>query len=360
MALAIGGLAINPGASGSGGSSSGFIPLTNSGQASLTIPSSQYEANPVSPPVLTTNSGNAGVGAQVPADTGGGATGGTSSGTSSGPTAAQLAEQTTVAGEQAADNSTLNTNIGSAANTYGGQILSAATSNEEAQQKINADAVQNALAQDQGTQSVTDMVNNGIQGGGVVLDNDNAGTSSAADALARAYGVQGRQAESQVGEQYVSGQNTVANEQQQQNESENAETAPDVGSLAVDKTNAINNIVTQANSMYAYLDAQAVSAGLPAEDINAQKATIQAQATAALSALDGQLSTVTPAADSNATDLSKAQSLFTAGTAPATDFNYTTQAPATLAAGPAASNLPIYIAPVPGNNNQNTNVPVTV
>lgn len=223
------------------------------------------------------------------------------------------------------------------------------------QTMLNQSGIQNELSRDQGLQGVRDMVSNGVQGGGVVLDNDNAGTSSAGDALARAYGIQGRQQASGVGNQYIQGQNTINSNQGILNHDEdtfNTSTAP------AHKQDTINTIVSGANQTLTYLNAIAQGAGvtdLPA--IQQQIDQVKAQATAALSAFDSEighqqtLNTPSSQSDNQAT----AQRLFTQGTAPAQAFNFTNVAPAQLqGTGPAASSLPIYIAP----SNKNT-IPTT-
>lgn len=341
-----------PNSGGYGAPSSG-TGITLGGVSGTTNAAGTNQLNGPGNVVLNTNSGNSTVGQQITTPTAP-----TTTTTSTGPTAAEVAAANNFNNEQASDMGVINTAIGTAASGYGNDIQGLVTQNQNSQAAINAQAVQNELAEDQGTQSVNDMVNNGIEGGGVVLDNDNAGTSSAADALARAYGVQARQSESQVGNQFAQGEESIGNSQSALGNTENYEANTE---LPYDKTSAINNIVSNANSSLQYLDLLASESGgtVSIPNINTQRQQVQNQATAALSALDGQIGGVTPAPTSNAQNESTAQGLFTAGTAPAQAFNYTDTAPATLASGPAASNLPIYIAPVQSNNNSNT-IPQTV
>lgn len=258
----------------------------------------------------------------------------------------------------AADMSVINQGIGSGAGDYHQSILdyfNGAGGVNSQQNTINASSVQNELSRAQGLQGVRDMISNGIQGGGVVLDNDNAGTSSAGEALARAYGIQGRQQASGVGNQYAQGQNTIANQQG------NLDTAVK-NFMTVDaptkKADIINNIVSGANQTLTYLNAIAQGAGvsnLPA--IQQQIDQVKAQATSALSAYDSELGQqqAANAPTSQEANQAKAQGLFAAGTAPAQAFNFTNVGPAQLQnTGPAASSLPIYIAP----SNKNT-IPAT-
>lgn len=284
------------------------------------------------------------------ATSGGAAAGGS---TTSHPTAAALANYNN---NYSADMNSINTGIGSNASDYGTGILDAfrGTGGFGSQQSdINQSGIQNELSRDQGMQGVRDMVNNGIQGAGVVLDNDGAGTSSAADAVARAYGIQGRQQASNVGSQYAQGQSAIGAKQDELSTSENNFVTND---MPTKKQDAINTIVSNATSMLTYLNALASGANINQQiDIAQKVADIKAQATSALSAYDGQLQTQmsanAPMAQPDAS--AKAASLFASGTAPAKEFNFTSTMPAQLQnTGPAASDLPIYTSS-PQNKNDN-------
>lgn len=255
-----------------------------------------------------------------------------------------------------ATNNTINTGIGAGGSDYNQSILDAFNGSggfKSQQATIDNEGVQNELSRLEGMQGVRDMVNNGIQGGGVVLDNAGAGTSSAGEALARAYGVQGRQQASKVGQQAAEGKNQIQTEQGNLN---NAEDNFQNVDEPTKKADIINGIVASANQSLTYLNAIAASASLPDQINIAQRvAEIKAQATAALSAFDGQLASSRASNAAQGPDQlsSKAAGLFAAGTAPEKEFNFTSQAPATLQdTGPAASNLPIYLAS-PSNKNDN-------
>lgn len=269
---------------------------------------------------------------------------------SSGPTAAQIAAQNQIGNLQTADMNGINSSIGANAGDLNDLLRGSngfITSDTAAQNTINANAVQNELAKDQGYQGVNDMVHNGIQGGGVQIDDAGGGTSSAAGQLAQDYGIVGRQAASQVGNQYAQGQNSINNQQTALGLSETGQQVDYTKS----KNDAINSIVNSATSTLQYLDLMAQNAGVTdLPNIINQIATVKAQATAALSAYDGDLSANTPAPTSQADNQAKAQGLFASGTAPQSAFNFTTTAPATLAPGPSPSSLPIFLAPK--NNNQ--------
>lgn len=250
-------------------------------------------------------------------------------------------------------NSTLSSikdSIGSNAGDFGGSIQDYVDQRQQSQNSINNDSVQNELSREQGQQGVLDMVGNGIKSGGVTLANNNAGSSSAGEALARAYGILGRQQSSQVGNQFAQGQNKV-------NTEENNLVAGDTTEarhVTQSKTDTINNIVNNARTQLANLNYYAASGNVNDRvDIENQIAQVKQQAIDALSAYDGTLSKgisgQTP--QSAAGIRSTAQGLLTAGTAPESQFNYTTTPPPQLqGTGQFASDLPIFVSPNKNNN----------
>lgn len=269
-------------------------------------------------------------------------TNGTGAGTAAGSADFNSEKNSTLAG--------ISGTIGSNAGDFGGSIQDYLDSRAQQQNSINNDAVQNELAREQGQQGILDMVGNGIKSGGVTLANSNAGTSSAGEALARAYGVLGRQQSSQVGNQFAQGQNKV-------NTEENNLLAGDVTEarhVTQSKTDTINNIVNNARSQLANLNYYAASANVSDRvNIEQQIAQVKQQAIDALSSYDSTLTNGVggQAPKSSADVRQSAQSLLTAGTAPENPFNYTTQAPAQFqGTGQFASSLPIFVAPNKNNN----------
>lgn len=224
-------------------------------------------------------------------------------------------------------------------------ILSTRASLQSGQNSIDQQNIQSALAKSQGLNGVLNMVSHGIQSGGVTLANDNASNSSAAEALARAYGIQGRDAASQVGNQYAQDQSKVAAAQANQD----LQSQAGVRSLTQQKADAINSIVNNATSQLQYLENIAATASAPdAVNIAAQQQQIRQNALAALSQYDSQIASATPTAMSPDQIAAQAQSLATAGTAAAAPYNYTAAGPAQLQnTGPFSSELPIFTAPVP-------------
>lgn len=276
------------------------------------------------------------------ASTGGGASGG--GGSSTAVADANFNDQ---------KNSTLSS-IGDAiksnAGDFGGSIQDYIDQRQQSQNSINNDSVQNELAREQGQQGVLDMVGNGIKSGGVTLANSNAGSSSAGEALARAYGVLGRQQSSQVGNQFAQGQNKV-------NTEENnllAGDATEARHVTQSKTDTINNIVNNARTQLANLNYYAASGNVNDRvNIEQQIAQVKQQAIDALSAYDSTLSkgTAGQPQESAAGIRSTAQQLLTAGTAPENSFNYTTNTPAQFqGSGQFASDLPIFVSPSKNNN----------
>lgn len=261
--------------------------------------------------------------------------------------AAQAQAETNYHNNMDATNNTINTGIGAGGSDYRQSILDAfngAGGFKSQQGAVDNERVQNEMSRLQGMQGVRDMVGNGLQSGGIVLDNAGAGTSSAGEALARAYGIEGRQQASKVGQQSQQGKMSIDTEQ---NNLDNAENNFQNVDMPTKKADIINGIVSSANQALTYLNAIAASASLPDQINIAQRvAEIKAQATSALSAFDGELagsrSSNTPMGEGQYN--SKAAGLFASGTAPQHSFDFTNSVPAEFqGSGPVASDLPIFV-----------------
>lgn len=228
---------------------------------------------------------------------------------------------------------------------YHSSILDYLDSRKQQQSQINSDATQNELAREQGMQGILDMVGNGIKSGGVQLANANAGTSSAGEALARAYGITGRQQASSVGNQFAQGQNKIDTEQTNLTTAD----AQQKRHTQEQKVNTINSIVNSARSQLASLNQSAAYASLPDRvNIEAKIAELKQNAMNALSAFDKELSGGISSNTPQSADQIRANAnkLLTAGTAPDTSFDYTTNAPAQFQnTGQFASSLPIFTTP---------------
>ena len=213
------------------------------------------------------------------------------------------------------------------------------------QQGIDLQATNNELAKIQGVQGVLGMVGRGIRSGGVMLANKNASDSSAAQALANAYGQIGRGQLANVGNQYEQGKGTVGVAQNafdvQQQEG--------VNNFTQSKNDAINGIVNDATTKLANLDNLMAYASLPDRiALDQEKQNVRNIATQALQSYDQQLQSqmagITPA--DQATNQAKAATMATQGDdLGAGAFNYTTQAPLTAQGNTTPSELPIYTFP---------------
>lgn len=216
------------------------------------------------------------------------------------------------------------------------------------QNTINSKAAQNELAKMQGVQGVQGMVGRGVKSSGVMLGNKNAGNSSAAGALAGAYGDIGRRELASVGNQYEMGNEEVRLQQgalDQQRES-------GARKLNTSKTQTINDIVSQARDKFAALDAAMADKSLPERiAIDQEKESVRQQILQSLQAYDQQLQEGLGGIKANSADDRRAEAsrLGAAGTDLGKDaFTYTTETPAELqGTGPFASSLPLFSAQKP-------------
>lgn len=292
------------------------------------------------------------VAAVAPTTSGGGGT----SPASSGPSAADLAAiQNELGGITGVAGSTTAADV--AALTGGANGITATlNANQQAQNNLDLQSTQAALAKDQGLQGVNEMVGEGLQSAGVNLDNNNAANSSAAAELARAYGIEGRDAASQVGNQYAQAQNTTATAAKNLTlQEESGEAA-----LSAQQQTDIADIIAAATGSLNSLATSAIYENDPgAVDISGQSASIKQNATAALAALDAQIAgTANPTAETPAQIAEGAQNLAVAGTAAANPYSYTNVGPAQLASGPVPSALPIMAAVPSGNKQDQTTLPI--
>src|SRR5665213_242552 len=136
-----------------------------------------------------------------------------------------------------------------ASRDYGQGILNFITNQRLGQNAVDVQGQQNELSRIQGSRGVLDTVGQGIKSGGVVLGNDNAGSSSASEALARAYGILGRTQQTGINNQYQQGLSSVQNAQNNFNIQQNA----GVQGLGVTKQDAVDNIVNNASTQLQYL-----------------------------------------------------------------------------------------------------------
>lgn len=221
-------------------------------------------------------------------------------------------------------------------------ILDFIDSLRQGQRSIDSSAVDNELARQRGTQDVYSSVNRGIQSGGQMLTNRNASDSSAAEAIARAYGDIGRRSLSQVGNQYELNNRSLGEQQQILDE----QRAAGIRKFGESKEQIVGNIVVQARNSLAALDAAMLEASLPERiAIEQEKENIRQQVLAELSQYDALLTSQAGAIapTSQADRISEATRLGAAGRAPSTAFNFDTMPAAQFQnTGPFASELPLF------------------
>lgn len=225
---------------------------------------------------------------------------------------------------------------------YAQSIQDTIHSLQTGQQAIDRKATQNESSRIQGTQGVLGMVGRGIKSGGVMLANRNAGNSSAAQALANAYGQQGQRQLSQVGNQYAQNAGDIAVNQQEQDYQQSQ--APNKFHQGL--MDNVNSIVASAGDKLAQLDAARAQASLPDRlAIDQEKESVRQQVLGLLQQYDSQLAQGVGGihAASRDQNLASASGLLQAGQADPNLFQYDTQTPAQFQnTGPFASGLPIF------------------
>lgn len=228
---------------------------------------------------------------------------------------------------------------------YKNNILDTVHQLQLGQKGINAQAVQNEQAKRQGTQDVYGMVGRGIKSGGVMLANKNAGDSSAAGALAGAYGDMGRRQMSTIGNQYEAGNRDIASKQEEQAYQQQSS----VNKFNDTKASTVNSIVGSARDQLARLDADMANASMPERiNIEQEKEAIRAQALNQLQQYDRYLNEGLAAIKVSTPDERRAQAIQNAqaGVAPENAFQYSDQTPTQWqGTGPFASDLPIFTMP---------------
>jgi hypothetical protein len=222
---------------------------------------------------------------------------------------------------------------------YKGSINDWLLQDKMSQDAINAKGVNAEMARNQGVQGIRSMVGNGIKSAGVMLGNKNAGSSSAAGALANAYGQLGQRQMQQVGNQYGVAENQIGLEQQNLEGARNLQK----GKFADYKTQTVNAIVDDAQRQMAALNADAANASLPDQiAIQQEVERIRGEAMGKLQQFDSLLQTQAQATnrDQRMTECNRLQSLGMGGDNP---YQFTTQDPTGQFQTQApAGGLPIY------------------
>lgn len=212
----------------------------------------------------------------------------------------------------------------------------------ESQQAIDNRGINAEMAKSQGLKGVLGMVSNGIRSAGVMLANKNASDSSAAGALAAAYGEIGKRQASGVNNSYGLERNQIDMEQANLG----ARNLLAMQKFEDSKQTVVNSIVSEAENNLAALDAQIAGASLPDRiAIEQEKQNIRNNAMSQLTQYDAELAKQRAAANPTSIDArrEKAAELSRQGTASNMDFGYTTDVPAQFQnTGPFSSELPIF------------------
>lgn len=247
--------------------------------------------------------------------------------------------------QRSATMGSINDRISNEATGYHSGLLDFIDSLRSGQRRLDAQSVQNELSRRSGTAGVYDTVGHGIRSGGVILANKNAGTSSATEGIARAYGDIGRRELNGVNNQYEQGVNTLHNAEADFTD----QTQQGVRHLNENKVQISNGIVSDAQNAISALNQQAANASLPDRiNIESEKERIRNDALTRLASFDAELNSGVSSAAPMSTDASrsKAEQLFTAGSVPNNPFDFTSSIPAQFQnTGPFASDLPLFSRP---------------
>ena len=214
------------------------------------------------------------------------------------------------------------------------------------QTKLNQRGANNELAKMQGVNSILGMVGRGIRSSNVLLGNKNSGDSSAAGAIANAYGQIGRGELSNVGNQYELGNSEIKTDQ----DAFTAEQNLGVLKLQNSKEKVANNIVNDAASKLSDLNSRMIDASLPDRiAIEQERTRIKQEVLAKLQVYDQQLSTGLESNKATTADQRRqsAGELSRAGTSLGADaFNFSTEAPMTFQGNaPSGGGLPLFTMP---------------
>ena len=243
---------------------------------------------------------------------------------------------------------TIHSSANDAANVNYGNYLSDINdylyNTQKSQDALNESGYQNELAKKQGMNSILDLVNHGLQSGGVLLANKNASNSSATEALARAYGDIGRRQANQVGNQYDQGQRKIGLAQTDLER----QRVLNKGKLDNERSGYITNIVSQAQDKLAALDAAMAQAPITDRiNIAAEKAQIQDSVSKILNQYNGTFATKDAAITPRSVEENRRQAFADANKVGAANpFTFSETPPAQFqGTGPFAAELPLFTAP---------------
>lgn len=214
----------------------------------------------------------------------------------------------------------------------------------QAQQALDQKGIQNESSKRAGTQDILGMIDRGINSGARILGNANAGTSSAAGEIAKAYGNVGQREQSKVNNQYELGRNAINSEQASLAEQQRLYRD---STFRNSKEQVIGGIVQSAQAQLAELDNALRGASLPDRiSIEGEKQKVRDLARNELAKYDTLLQQELDSAKGKTPDEVRAEAtrLAQLGQAPAGQFKYTNETPIELQGQPAPAGglLPVY------------------
>lgn len=220
-------------------------------------------------------------------------------------------------------------------------ILDFIDSLRSTQSNLDNRGINNELAKQRGVADIYNAMNQGIRSGGVTLANRNASDSSAAEAIARAYGDIGRRQMSDVGNQYEMENVDIGLSQ----EDLNRQRAAGLRRFETSQEQALASIVNDAADKLSALDVAMANASLPERiALSQEKASLQSRVQNILAPFMsdlGQANSV-QAMDANSR-IAEATRRGALGQAPAARFDFSTETPVGLqGSGPVSSELPIF------------------
>lgn len=225
---------------------------------------------------------------------------------------------------------------------YGAEdTLNALTQN---QNNINRMGAQNELARTQGRQGILGMVGRNLRSSGVMLANKNASDSSAAGALANAYGDIGHRELNKVGNQYAMQGEEIGRLQ----ENQNRELTTKTNRLREDKNFQVNDIVNKARTAIGALNADMANASIPDRIAMEQEINrIKNGMLDSLQKLDSDLASAPSniRADSADARRAEAQRMAGEGMEASNPFEFNQDINTQFQGGPFAGNMPLYTFP---------------
>jgi hypothetical protein len=210
------------------------------------------------------------------------------------------------------------------------------------QHGIDEKGVQNELAKKQGYNSISDMVGRGLRSGGTMLANKNALSSSAAQAIAMAYGDIGHREMNKVGNQYELQNREIGLDQDTLNRSK----ATGLRKFGESEQSSVLGIVNDARNKFASLDAAMVDADMPTRiAIEQEKAKVQQQVQGILGRYDTELNQGAGAINPTSSDARRATAydLANKGVSAANPFDFSSEVPTQFqGTGPFSSEIPLF------------------